>query len=106
MPSPARAEVLKRLYRREEQWLQRTREVASDLGWLTYHTRDSRKSDPGFPDLVLVRGERIVMAELKLDGKKPTAVQQAWLDALARAASIEVYVWRPSDEDEVLAVLS
>jgi hypothetical protein len=26
-------------------------------GWLVYHTKDSRKSAPGFPDIVALKGE-------------------------------------------------
>lgn len=42
--------------------------LADTLGWtLQYHTHDSRRSQAGFPDLVLVHpGQgRIVYAELK-----------------------------------------
>ena len=33
--------------------------------WLCYHTHDSRHSAAGFPDLLLVRGRRLMAAELK-----------------------------------------
>ncbi len=60
----------------------------------------------GFPDLVLVR-ERVIFAELKMHERrsKLTANQQAWIDALL-AAGEHVYVWRPNDWDELLAVLT
>lgn len=34
-------------------------------GWLVYHTHDSRRSAEGFPDLVMLRLSRMVVAELK-----------------------------------------
>lgn len=65
-------------------------------GWRLYHTRDSRKSAGGFPDLVLLRGPRLIVAELKVGCKNPTSEQTAWLDAF-RAAGVPSYIWRPSD---------
>jgi hypothetical protein len=88
--------------------------VAAMLGWrLCYHTLRSKGSQSGFPDRVLVR-ERIIFVELKreLTGKKsedekrqPTEHQREWLDGLA-AAGAEVYLWRPSDLDEIAKILS
>lgn len=76
---------------------------AKSRGWRCYHTHDSRKSVAGFPDLVLVR-ERVIWAELKLDGKEPDAAQLNWLEDL-EATGAEVYVWRPSDAAAILEVL-
>jgi hypothetical protein len=73
-------------------------------GWAVYHTYDSRRSQPGFPDLVLVRRPRIVWAELKSQRGKVTTEQQAWIDEL-RACDQEVHVWRPSDWRTVERVL-
>jgi hypothetical protein len=72
--------------------------AAQRLGYMSYHTFDSRRSEPGFPDLVMVRPPRLLFVELKRQSKSPTAEQQRWLDALAdRAGGAEVYVWRPMD---------
>ena len=65
------------------------------MGWRTYHTYDGRRSDAGFPDLVLVRRPRVVWAELKAERGKTTDDQRAWLDEL-RACGQEVHIWRPS----------
>lgn len=89
---------------RERDWQRTVVATARQLGWMTYHTHDSRRSDPGFPDLVMVR-ERVVFAELKTLTGKVSEEQLAWLGKL-EAAGVEVYLWRPSDEREVLAVLN
>ena len=75
-------------------------------GWMHYHTYDSRRSVAGFPDLVLVRGKRLIFAELKAnDNSHPSAAQQEWINALVRTGSCEVYVWRPSNWDGVVELL-
>jgi hypothetical protein len=61
--------------------------AAQRLNWLVYHTHDSRRSQPGFPDLVL---------ELKTMRGKVTTEQQQWLDALTNAGQ-DAAVWRPND---------
>lgn len=68
-------------------------------GWLVYHTHDSRRSPEGFPDLVLVRGPRLVVAELKSETGVLSPAQKEWISALSRTA--ETYVWRPSDWPEI-----
>ena len=72
-------------------------EMAHELGWLHYHTYDSRKSAEGFPDLVLVKGKRIIFAELKRQKTKATLNQEKWLEALKATEKVEVFLWRPSD---------
>lgn len=57
------------------------------------HIYDSRRSEPGWPDLALVR-DRLVLIECKTETGRVTATQSAWLTALDRA-SVEVYVARP-----------
>ena len=77
-------------------------------GWLCAHFRPAQmrsgrwatamQGDPGFPDLTLVRGERLVFCELKAQGRKPTPEQETWLDALRKASpygGFDVYVWTP-----------
>jgi hypothetical protein len=79
-------------------------EYAALNGWLTYHTRDSRRSTPGYPDLTLVRGERLIFAELKTDKGVLRPEQRVWLEAL-ETAGVEVHVWRPKDWLEIMAAL-
>ena len=71
-------------------------DLAEALGFLGYHTWDSRRSQPGFPDLTLVKGSRLIFAELKSAKGKPSPEQKEWLAAL-RGTSAEVYLWRPCD---------
>lgn len=61
-----------------------------------YHTFDSRRSQPGFPDLVIVGRGGILYRELKTETGKVSAAQQAWLDAL-KAVGADARVWRPED---------
>jgi hypothetical protein len=72
-------------------------QVATMLGYLSYHTHDSRKSREGFPDLVLVheRTGALIVAELKRDGQHPTPAQTRWLTALNQRHT--AVVWRPTD---------
>lgn len=66
-------------------------------GWLVYHTHDSRRSAPGFPDIAAVRGEELLLIELKRERGKLTVDQSTWLDALREVKRVGVHVWRPSD---------
>lgn len=71
--------------------------AAKLLGWRTFHVLDSRGSAAGFPDVVAVRGPRLVMAELKRENGRVSDAQQAWLDDLARVQTLDTHLWRPSD---------
>lgn len=72
--------------------------AARAVGWLVYHTHDSRRSQPGFPDLVLVhaRQGRVLFRELKAERGRVHPKQREWLEAL-QAAGQNAAVWRPSD---------
>lgn len=80
---------------------------ATQHGWNVFHPWDSRKSAPGYPDLTLARaGESVIFAELKVGDAQPTLEQRAWLHTLAQATNTRVYLWRPSDWDAIVAVLT
>ena len=84
----------------EAQLLTCVREAARVYGVLCYHTHDSRRSEPGFPDLVLV-GHRVVFRELKSHRGRLSAEQKAWYKAL-HGGGADVAVWRPGDWPELI----
>lgn len=83
-------------------------------GWKVAHFRPAltakgwrtpMQGDRGFPDLVLAKGGRVIFAELKAKGKYPTHEQTDWINEL-RGENVEVYVWRPTDMDQVQMTLT
>lgn len=70
--------------------------AARYLGWRSYHTHDSRRSQAGFPDLVLVKGSQILWRELKTTTGRLRPEQTAWLTDL-NAAGADTGIWRPID---------
>lgn len=60
-----------------------------------YHPYDSRRSNKGWPDLVLC-GTRLILRELKTQVGQLTAEQQQWGERL-RQAGQDWGVWRPAD---------
>ena len=102
-----RQTINRTLVRSERSLLETVVALSQATGWLAYHTFDSRKSNPGFPDLVLVHEERerVLFAELKSERGVLSLAQRAWLDAL-RSTGVETYVWRWDDWDEIEATLT
>lgn len=100
----------------EAAWQAHVEQLARARGWLVYHAPDNRPVlgrggkryvqavEPGFPDLVLVRGDRVLFRELKTETGRVRPEQKKWLAAL-EAAGCDVAVWRPSDLSEVNATL-
>lgn len=76
--------------------LDAVREACKVMGLRCYHVHDSRRSDPGFPDLVIVGAGRVLFRELKTAAGRLTAEQRAWLADLTRAGC-DADVWRPND---------
>lgn len=80
-----------------EKNLQHQVELAlATAGWLVYHTYDSRRSNSGFPDIVAVRGDRLIYRELKSQKGRLEPNQIKWRDALL-AAGQDWRLWRPFD---------
>ena len=82
----------------ERELSQTVYEMATALGWKCYRTWLSLHSAAGFPDLVAVHPgqRRVLYVEVKREGAKPRANQEAWLTALSDAGQ-EALIWRPSD---------
>jgi len=100
----------------ENDLLRRILDLARLTGWRTAHFRQAMNErghwrtpvagdGKGFPDLVLVRKDRLIFAELKSSTGRTTPQQQQWLDCLALIPSVEVYLWRPTDWQEVQRTL-
>jgi hypothetical protein len=66
------------------------------LGVRYYHPYDSRRSVPGFPDLVLVGRSGLAFRELKSQTGTVSPDQRQWGYAL-RCAGHSWDVWRPRD---------
>ncbi|MDD5703631.1 MAG: VRR-NUC domain-containing protein [Dehalococcoidales bacterium] len=89
----------------EKEFQSHIEELARLNGWKYYHTWNSLHSPSGFPDLVMVRDKRQIFAELKSEKGKLTEYQLEWLKALQEVPSNEVFVWRPSNWEEIVKVL-
>ena len=90
----------------EKQFQSQLIRTACMLNWTVYHTHDSRKSAPGFPDLVMLGHGRQIVAELKTEKGRVSPYQTGWLDAFREVTQPpEVFLWRPSDIDEVIHTL-
>lgn len=92
-----------------QKWVQ---QVMTQKGWRWYHAADNiprggwkANIKPGFPDLIAVRGVRLLVAELKTETGKTTEHQDAWLEEL-NGTPAEVYVWRPRDKSQIIEILS
>lgn len=64
-------------------------------GWLAWHAYSSKRSRPGFPDVVAVGPDRVVYRELKTETGRTTEDQRRWLERLAKAGQ-DAGVWRPT----------
>lgn len=98
----------------EDDLLRKVLALAKIRGWRTAHFRPAQTKNgwrtavsgdgKGWPDLILVRNDRIIAAELKAGKNEPTDEQLAWLLALA-GAKVDCRVWRDEDWDEIQTVL-
>jgi hypothetical protein len=72
-----------------------------EVDGVSFHVRDMRGSDPGFPDLVIVLlSGKVLFRELKTATGKETPQQLAWRARLRKARQ-DVGVWRPADVERI-----
>ena len=76
--------------------LEHCRAIARALGLLVYHTHNSQRSEPGFPDLVVVGCRGVMFRELKTHKGRLTQAQATWIDSLQRLGQ-DAHIWRPED---------
>ena len=93
---------------RELHFTQEVIDTAQHYGWHLFHLRDRESAaivrGRGFPDLVMYRGDQLIIAELKRDeSSQLSADQVGWLDAFR--PHVPAYEWRPRDWDEIENVL-
>lgn len=88
----------------EKQFQSQVIAIAKQFGWAAYHTYDSRRSEPGFPDLVLVK-DRVLFRELKTDTGRISEAQKLWESMLLKAGA-DFKIWRPKDIDAITEELS
>jgi hypothetical protein len=85
----------------EAELLEHIKAACRWLRVLAYHTRDSRGSDPGFPDLVLAGPGGFAIWELKSETGRLTPAQGIWIRQL-RDAGVDVEIRRPNQWPEVI----
>lgn len=84
-------------------------------GWRTMHqlpgmnrrgawTTATQGDGVGWPDIVFLRDDKLIVAELKVGKNKVTPAQDEWLDAFAMAG-IDTFTWTPEDWPEIETVL-
>ena len=79
--------------------------TARELGWLVYHTYDSRRSQEGFPDLVMVKPPHVLFVELKSADGERDVDQLEWGDNLERCDQVEYRENKPAQWDELVELL-
>jgi hypothetical protein len=95
-------------------------ELAALLQWRVFHDKATNaprrcpkckepirlpRNVPGFPDLLLVKDGRLIVAELKSETGQVSKAQALWLAAFSLVPGIEVAIWRPTQWDEIKRTL-
>lgn len=93
----------------ETEFLAQVLQLAKLRGWRTLHIRPGRTArgwrtpvqgdGVGFPDLLLIRGAVLIVAELKVGKNQTTPEQKEWLRAFLPFAKVRV--WTPADWEQI-----
>ena len=89
--------------------------LAKMNGWRVAHFRTAQTPRGGFitavqadgkgyPDLTMVRGDRLVFAELKAERGSMEPEQKEWITDL-KTTGAEVYKWKPRDWENIVIIL-
>lgn len=105
----------------EEEFQALVVDLARRHGWMVHYTADwvhrliradmdNRKRsrdwpDRGFPDLILMKPPRLLIVENKSRMGRLNPGQAEWIAGL-RACGVDVRLWRPADEVDIVDVLS
>jgi hypothetical protein len=104
----------------ERAWMGQVLKLANLFSWKSWHDRATNfpracphckhplrmiRNAAGWPDLFLLRGDTLIVAELKTDRNYPTPEQREWLDAFRQVRRVVVVVWKPRNAQEVAEVL-
>lgn len=92
----------------EAQVQRNVQEILTMFGWWWYHAPNNRPNKDGkvqriragFPDIIAVRGTRIVVAELKKETGHTTDEQDEVLAMFQLTGKVEIWIVRPSNIDE------
>jgi hypothetical protein len=80
-------------------------DLAEWCGWYWTFNADSRHTQAGVPDLLLMRGKRLLWRELKRESGRLRPEQLAFGQRLLRAGQ-DWACWRPSSWDDVVRTLT
>lgn len=80
---------------RERELSELIRDACNRLKLRAYHTHDSRRSDRGWPDLVIAGRDRVIFRELKTETGRLSVDQVLWIEDLTRCG-LHADVWKPS----------
>lgn len=105
----------------EKQFSSPVEDLLNRFGWHWCHFRPARtekgwrtalSGHQGLPDYIAVRPPRLLIFELKSERGKVSPKQQEWLDILKQCTPIldmipipEVYLFRPSQLEEIVGIL-